>query len=78
MEPTLSEEARALLTQAKRKGFSNRHLGELFAVNESQVRQWCKELGLAPVYKMVDTCAAEFEAATPYFYSCYETESENV
>ncbi len=72
----LTEEARALLADAKRKGFANRHLAAIFAVTESHVRDWVKEIGLKPAYKMVDTCAAEFEAATPYFYSCYEEESE--
>ena len=72
----LTEEARTLLADAKRKGFANRHLAAIFAVTESHVRDWVKEIGLKPAYKMVDTCAAEFEAATPYFYSCYEAESE--
>ena len=76
MEP-LGAEAQSLLTDAKRKGFSNRHLADILAVPETQVRDWVKAMGLSPAYKMVDTCAAEFEAATPYFYSCYETESEN-
>ena len=73
----LGPEAQALLTDAKRKGFSNRHLADILAVPEPQIRDWVKAMGLVPAYKMVDTCAAEFEAATPYFYSCYETESEN-
>ena len=72
----LTDDARALLADAKRLGFSDRHLASLFAVQELHVRTWVKEIGLKPAYKMVDTCAAEFEAATPYFYSCYESESE--
>ena len=76
MEP-LGPEAQALLSDAKRKGFANRHLADILAVPEAQVRDWVKALGLAPAYKMVDTCAAEFEAATPYFYSCYEKDSES-
>ncbi len=72
----LTVDARALLTDAKRMGFSDRHLASIFAVQELHVRGWVKEIGLKPAYKMVDTCAAEFEAATPYFYSCYESESE--
>ena len=72
----LTADARALLTDAKKMGFSDRHLASIFAVQEFHVRGWVKEIGLKPAYKMVDTCAAEFEAATPYFYSCYESESE--
>jgi carbamoyl-phosphate synthase large subunit len=64
------------LAEAKRSGFPDRHLADILGVKEAQVRAWRKHLGLAPAYKMVDTCAAEFEAATPYFYSCYEAESE--
>ena len=72
----LNAEAEALLADAKRKGFADRHLASLFAIPEFHVRDWCRGMSLAPSYKMVDTCAAEFEAATPYFYSCYESESE--
>ena len=72
----LGDEAKALLSDAKRRGFSDRHLGEVLSVKEAHIRAWGKSLGLHPAYKMVDTCAAEFEAATPYFYSCYETNSE--
>ena len=74
-EPLLPE-AKALLTEAKRNGFADRHLASLFSVPEAQVSSWVRGMGLSPAYKMVDTCAAEFEAATPYFYSCYEAESE--
>ncbi len=70
------DEALALLGNAKRKGFADRHIADVLGVKESQVRAWRRHLGLSPSYKMVDTCAAEFEAATPYFYSCYEKESE--
>ncbi len=72
----LSDDARVLLADAKRLGFSDRHLAAIFAVQELHVRNWVKEIGLKPAYKMVDTCAAEFEAATPYFYSSYEAQSE--
>ncbi len=71
------DEALALLGDAKRKGFADRHLADVLSVKEPQVRAWRRHLGLSPAYKMVDTCAAEFEAATPYFYSCYEKDSEN-
>ncbi len=70
------DEALALLGDAKRLGFADRHLADVLGVKGSQVRAWRRHLGLSPAYKMVDTCAAEFEAATPYFYSCYEKESE--
>jgi len=70
------DEALALLGDAKRLGFADRHLADVLGVKESQIRAWRRHLGLSPAYKMVDTCAAEFEAATPYFYSCYEKESE--
>jgi carbamoyl-phosphate synthase large subunit len=70
------DEALALVGEAKRKGFADRHLADVLGVKETQVRAWRRHLGLSPVYKMVDTCAAEFEAATPYFYSCYESQSE--
>ena len=72
----LTADAQALLTEAKHKGFANRHLASLFSIPEAHVTGWVREMGLSPAYKMVDTCAAEFEAATPYFYSCYEAESE--
>ncbi len=72
----LTPEAQVLLTEAKHKGFANRHLASLFSIPEAHVTGWVREMGLSPAYKMVDTCAAEFEAATPYFYSCYEAESE--
>jgi carbamoyl-phosphate synthase large subunit len=65
-----------LLRRAKRAGFSDRQLGFIFHKTELQVRARRKELGVLPVFKSVDTCAAEFEAYTPYFYSAYETESE--
>jgi carbamoyl-phosphate synthase large subunit len=74
----LGEEGQTLLAEAKRLGFANRHIAEVLAIQENHVRGWVHTLGLRPVYKMVDTCAAEFEAATPYFYSCYEREGETV
>ncbi len=65
-----------LLRDAKRTGFSDENIGVLTDRTEEAVRKLRKELGLRPVYKMVDTCAAEFEAETPYFYSTYEQENE--
>ena len=75
-EPT--PETMEKITQAKTLGFADRHLADVLGVKEAQVRGWAARAGIAPVYKMVDTCAAEFEAATPYFYSCYDLVSEDV
>ncbi|HLJ56199.1 MAG TPA: carbamoyl-phosphate synthase large subunit [Chthonomonadaceae bacterium] len=65
-----------LLCEAKRSGFPDRIIADLAGVAESRLRQVRKQLGIVPVYKIVDTCAAEFEAATPYYYSCYDLEDE--
>ncbi len=64
------------LRRAKRFGFSDRQLATMLHSNEIQVRERRKELGIEPVFKSVDTCAAEFEAYTPYYYSTYESEDE--
>jgi carbamoyl-phosphate synthase large subunit len=63
---------------AKQKGFSDKVISQLWEVNEKEVYQWRLENDLIPVFKMVDTCAAEFESETPYFYSTYEEENESV
>lgn len=65
-----------LLRQAKRLGFSDEQIGTLADRLPEQVRQLRHSWNIRPVYKMVDTCAAEFDAATPYFYSTYEVENE--
>jgi len=65
-----------LLRQAKRLGFGDGQIGTLADRLPEQVRELRKQWGIKPVYKMVDTCAAEFDAATPYFYSTYEEENE--
>ncbi len=65
-----------LLRRMKRYGFSDRRLAELAGRREDEVRALRLEHGVVPVYKAVDTCAAEFEAETPYFYSAYEDENE--
>ena len=65
-----------LLVETKKLGFPDRLIAELVGIDEYQVREFRKSLGIVPTYKMVDTCAAEFEAQTPYFYSCYEDEDE--
>src|SRR5205823_9739467 len=66
----------ALARQAKRLGFGDQQIANLADLLPEQVRQNRLEWGLRPVYKMVDTCAAEFEAVTPYFYGTYEQENE--
>jgi len=65
-----------LLRQAKQWGFSDVQLAELLGSEEDKVRRHRLDRGVGHVYKLVDTCAAEFEAYTPYFYSTYETEDE--
>src|SRR4030081_295811 len=64
------------LRKLKRKGFSDRRLAYLFNSKEDLVRQRRRELGIRPVYKRVDTCAAEFATRTAYLYSTYEEECE--
>ena len=70
---SLSDE---LLRASKRQGFSDKQLATIFSRSEREVRRDRIERGIKPVFKSVDTCAAEFEAYTPYFYSTYETEDE--
>ncbi|MGV7117555.1 carbamoyl-phosphate synthase large subunit [Paenibacillus kyungheensis] len=80
-EDTLSEDT---LYMAKRLGFTDRSIAELRNINhpedpfnnEHSIRAYRKENNMMPVFKMVDTCAAEFEATTPYYYSTFETENE--
>jgi carbamoyl-phosphate synthase large subunit len=65
------------LFEIKQQGFSDRQIAFATNTSEDEVRSYRKGLGIVPVYKMVDTCAAEFEALTPYYYSTYEAvESE--
>ncbi len=61
-----------LLREAKENGFSDKRLSQLLQCSEADIRNLRKTQGIRPVYKMVDTCAAEFEAYTPYLYSTYE------
>ncbi|TCP70385.1 carbamoyl-phosphate synthase large subunit [Baia soyae] len=72
-EETLSHE---LMLEAKQMGFTDSTIARLRQETERHVRDIRKELQIKPVYKIVDTCAAEFEAATPYYYSTYEQEDE--
>ncbi len=72
LEALDAERLRAL----KRKGFSDRRLADLLGVAEAEIRQRRQALGIRPVYKRVDTCAAEFASSTAYMYSTYEEECE--
>jgi len=72
----LSEIDSETLRDLKRKGFSDRRLAYLFNTNEKEVREKRHSLGIRPVYKRVDTCAAEFASKTAYMYSTYEEECE--
>ena len=65
------------LLYAKRMGWSDEQIAAAVSQEAEMVRQMRKKLGITPVYKMVDTCAAEFEAKTPYYYSTYEKENES-
>ncbi|MFN5505819.1 MAG: carbamoyl-phosphate synthase large subunit [Flavobacteriia bacterium] len=67
-----------LLFEAKQKGYADRQIAHLLRCLESEVSQKRKDLGIKRVYKLVDTCAAEFEALTPYYYSTFEFENESV
>ncbi len=69
---------RELLYQAKKKGFSDKAVGVLWNMAEAEVYEMRKRYGMFPVYKMIDTCASEFESYVPYFYSTYEEENESV
>ena len=65
-----------IMIQAKRMGFSDHQIAIFFGKEELEIRDQRKKLGVYPTYKLVDTCAAEFAAVTPYYYSTYETEDE--
>ena len=64
------------MREAKRFGYSDRQIAHLCNSQEDDIRNLRKKLGIMPTFKTVDTCAAEFEAYTPYYYSTYETEDE--
>jgi carbamoyl-phosphate synthase large subunit len=67
-----------LLRMAKEKGFGDRQIAHLLHCLESEVYKKRNELGIKRVYKLVDTCAAEFDARTPYYYSTFDTENESI
>ena len=66
----------ATFRQAKQEGFSDHQIGQIMGVGEMDVRAERTRRGIRPVFKIVDTCAGEFEAATPYYYSAYDEEDE--
>ena len=74
---TISDIPKELLFEAKQKGYADRQLGHLLNCMESEVFHKRNDLGINRVYKLVDTCAAEFRAKTPYFYSTFEDENES-
>ncbi|WP_164669075.1 carbamoyl-phosphate synthase large subunit [Virgibacillus doumboii] len=67
-----------VLQEVKELGFADKHIARLWNVTEDQVYNQRIEHSITPVYKMVDTCAGEFESETPYFYSSYEDENESI
>ncbi|MDE3168555.1 MAG: carbamoyl-phosphate synthase large subunit, partial [Acidobacteriota bacterium] len=75
-QTTLSKCSRELLLESKRSGASDEEIAKLWNVKSASVRARRRELGVTPVFKRVDTCAAEFESFTPYLYSTYEQEDE--
>ncbi|MTJ14159.1 carbamoyl-phosphate synthase large subunit [Anabaena sp. UHCC 0187] len=72
----LKQLTKAQMYEVKRNGFSDRQIAYATKTKEDEVRTYRKQLEVIPVYKTVDTCAAEFEALTPYYYSTYEEETE--
>ncbi|WP_431166217.1 carbamoyl-phosphate synthase large subunit [Tenacibaculum halocynthiae] len=73
---TIENLDRELLLEAKQKGYGDRQIAHMLGCLESQVYNKREELGINRVYKLVDTCAAEFEAKTPYYYSTFESDME--
>lgn len=80
IEQQLKETAKDVdtLRLAKQNGFADKKIAELWQMTMEEVRQFRLANQIKPVYKMVDTCAAEFESSTPYFYSTYEFENESI
>ncbi len=66
-----------LMNRAKRYGFSDRQIADILGQSEHTIREWRTQQNIESVFKLVDTCAAEFEAYTPYYYSTYEQEDES-
>jgi carbamoyl-phosphate synthase large subunit len=74
---TLRAEIKTILHDAKQMGFSDSHIGRILGQPESEIRDMRKKVSILPTYQRVDTCAAEFEAQTPYLYSTYGIEDES-
>ena len=74
---TIDDIPKSLLKEAKKKGYADRQIAHLLNCLESEVYKKRNNLGIKRVYKLVDTCAAEFEAQTPYYYSTFEDEDES-
>ncbi len=68
----------AALRKAKQLGYSDKQLAEIFDTTETRIRELRTRLGVTPIFKTVDTCAAEFEAETPYHFSTYQEENESI
>ncbi len=80
MEDALKSELMTpeLLRKAKQTGYTDKLIGEYAGLLPGEIRQKRLDWGILPTYKLVDTCAAEFQAETPYYYSSYDTENESV
>jgi carbamoyl-phosphate synthase large subunit len=72
----LKDLSESQMREVKQQGYGDRQIAFATKTSEDEVRAYRKSLGVVPVYKLVDTCAAEFEAFTPYYYSTYEDETE--
>ena len=68
----------SVLREAKRTGFGDKYIGELWGMTEEEVIDFRRKAGITPVYKMIDSCAGEYEADVPYLYSTYEDGNESV
>lgn len=73
-----SKPEKSLIHRAKKMGFSDKKIAQIYSMKESEVRSLRVSWGLKPVYKMVDTCAAEFESSTPYFYSTWDQSGDSL
>lgn len=67
-----------ILLEAKKMGFSDKEIGKLWHKSEREINEMRKAHGIVPVYKMIDSCAAEFDSYIPYFYSTYEEDNESI
>jgi carbamoyl-phosphate synthase large subunit len=75
---TIANISKEMLMEAKQKGYADRQIAHLLRCLESEVHQKRIDFGINRVFKLVDTCAAEFEAKTPYYYSTFEDENESI